>query len=82
MMIQDMCRTPDGIARLQAEPEVVFAEYQLGDTEKAALRSGDPMTIVAEANAHPLLVMHYLFVIQPRMVEQMSIRGYPDLLEQ
>ena len=81
MMIQDLCRTPEGMARLQSEPDKVFEEYELRDSEKAALRSGDPMTVVAEANVHPILAMHYLFVFQPQVVEQMSIRGYPDLLE-
>ncbi len=80
-MIQDMCRAPEGVARLQCEPEKVFDEYELSDTEKAALHSGNPVMIVAEANVHPLLAMHYLFVIQPQVVEQMSIRGYPELLE-
>jgi hypothetical protein len=80
-MIQDLCRVPAGIARLQSEPEAVFDEYGLSEEERAALRSGDPSRMVVGANAHPILAMHYLFVVNPKVLEQMSILGYPELFE-
>lgn len=79
-MIQDMCRDPDSITRLREEAETVFSEYQLDENEKAALRTGDPLFIVSETNAHPILAMHYLFVAKPEVMEQMSLNKYPQLL--
>lgn len=79
-MIQDMCRTPETMARLRPEPETVFAEYGLNEKEKASLRSCDPLVMVAESNVHPILAFHYLFAAKPEVMEMMSLKGYPDLL--
>lgn len=79
-LIQDLCRDPDNMARLRADPEACFDEFGLDDAEKAALRSGDPMRVVAETGAHPILAIHYLFAINPGAMAQMSIRHYPELL--
>lgn len=80
-MIQDLCRTPHGAARLRADPEGVFDEYGLGEAEREALRSGDPLRIVACAGAHPILVMHLLFALRPELAEAMSLKAYPALLD-
>ena len=82
LLIEDMCTDPARIARLQAEPEKVYSDYHLDDKEKAALRTGDPLVMVTEANVHPILAMHYLFVAQPAVMEMMSLKEYPDLLRE
>ena len=82
LLIQDMCTDPERISQLQAEPEKVYNEYKLDDKEKAALRTGDPLTMVTRANVHPILAMHYLFVAQPAVMEMMSLKEYPDLLKE
>ena len=79
-LIQDMCRVPEGIARLRAQPEQVFDEYGLDENQKDALRTGDPMLIVERAGVHPILAMHYLFVAQPQVMEMMSLVKYPELI--
>lgn len=80
-MIQDLCRTPDGAARLRADPEGVFDAYSLGEREREALRSGDPLRIVERTGAHPILVMHLLFALRPSLAEAMSLKAYPQLLD-
>lgn len=79
-LIQALCRDPDNMARLRADPEACFDEFGLEDAEKDALRSGDPMRVVSEAGAHPILAIHYLFAMNPDAMAQMSVRHYPELL--
>ena len=80
-LIQDYCRDPDKMALLRADPESYFDAYGLDDKEKTALRSGDPMRVVAETGAHPILAIHYTFTMNPDAMAQMSVRHYPELLE-
>jgi len=79
-LIQDLCRDPENMARFRADPESCFETYGLNDKERAALRTGDPMVVVGEAGAHPILGIHYLFAMNPAAMTQMSIRHYPQLL--
>ena len=79
-LIQDLCRDPEGMARLRADPEACFDAYGLREEERVALRSGDPMRAVREAGAHPILAIHYLFAMNPEAMAQMSVRHYPELL--
>jgi 2'-aminobiphenyl-2,3-diol 1,2-dioxygenase small subunit len=79
-LIQTMCRRPETMARLNAEPEKVFEEFGLSETEKQALRSIDPGQM-AGIGAHPILQMHYMMARNPGMAQQMSIAAYPELLE-
>jgi 2'-aminobiphenyl-2,3-diol 1,2-dioxygenase small subunit len=78
-LIQHMCRRPETIARLNAEPEQVFEEFGLSEAEKQALRSVDPGQM-AGIGAHPILQMHYMMARTPGMMQQMSITAYPELL--
>lgn len=80
-MIQSLCRSPEGIARLNADRESVFDEYSLNETEKAALRSADTMSMVSQGKVHPILVMHYLIATSPQAAASMSIREYPGIFE-
>jgi len=79
-MIQDLCATPDGMARLRANLDAVFAEYGLSAEQQAALHSCDTLKMVAEARVHPILAFHYLFAVRPEVMQNMSLAGYPDLL--
>ena len=79
-MIEDMCRRPETIERLNADPEKVFEEYRLSEEEKQALRAGDPASL-GRVGIHPLLQMHYGMARRPEMAHSMSIAEYPDLLE-
>jgi hypothetical protein len=79
-MIQDLCATPEGTARLRANPDAVFAEYGLSAVQQSALHSGDTLKMVAEARVHPILAFHYLFAVRPEVMESMSLAGYPELL--
>lgn len=80
-MIQALCRSPAGIARLNADRESVFDEYSLNETEKAALRSADTLSMVSQGKVHPILVMHYLIATNPQAAASMSIREYPGIFE-
>ncbi len=77
-LIQNMCRTPQNIARLNTHMETVFDEFGLSDTEKQALRSVDP-ALMAALGTHPILQMHYMMARNPMMTQTMSITGYPEL---
>ena len=79
-LIQTMCRRPEDIERLTRERDAVFDAFRLTAVERAALASGDPMRIVAEGGAHPILAMHWL-LLNPHIREQMSILAYPGLAE-
>jgi hypothetical protein len=81
VLIQDLCRDPDNMARFRNDPEACFDNYGLDDREKAALRTGDPMVVVRDAGVHPILAIHYLFAVNPDAMAQMSVRHYPQLLE-
>jgi hypothetical protein len=80
-MIQDMCATPATMARLGRETERVFDEYGLSEAERAALRTGDALTMVTQCNVHPILAFHYLFATRPEVTAMMSLSGYPHLME-
>lgn len=82
-MIQDTCRFEDGIARLRDNPEAVFDEYGLTEEERRAFRSDPPfsMPLMGKIGLHPLLRLHYGLATSDKIVSDMSIRRYPDLLE-
>ena len=82
-LVQDMCRTEDGIARLRDEPEQVFDEYGLTPSERKAFRKSPPlsMPLLAQAGLHPLLRLHVGLATSDKILSDMSIRRYPDLLE-
>jgi hypothetical protein len=81
-MIQDMARAKDRVGRFQTEFETVLNEYELNDIEKEAFRSNDPMQLTSKAGVHPILAMQYfLFVARPDRREFMSLKNYPQLLE-
>ncbi len=79
-LIQDLGRDAQILERFRNDPEGCFEAYGLNDDEKAALRTGDPMVVVAEANVHPILAIHFLFAVNPEARRQMSVRHYPQLL--
>ena len=81
-LIQTMCRTPESIARLNANPEAVFDEFKLSEKEKAILRLLDPLVMVKDAEIHPTLAMHYLLACQPDVAQSMNISEYPELFEE
>ncbi len=74
-LLQDLVN-PDKAARFLSEPESVYSEYQLNETEKSALRDGSPQSLAA-LGVHPLLQMTFLFVRDPLMRERGS---FADLL--
>ena len=78
-LIQDMCRTQEGISKLNRDVEAVFIDYNLTETEKEALRSGDTFTFVNKAKVHPILAMHYLLATRPEAAENMSIKEYSGI---
>ena len=80
-LIQTMCRNPETIARLNADPEAVFEQFGLSEAERSALRDGS-MEAMRSVGAHPILQMHWLMARQPQIMEQMSILEYPGLLEE
>lgn len=80
-LIQDMCRRPEAIARLNADPERVFAEFGLTEEERAALRQCDPMSM-GRVGIHPILQMHYIMARNPQVMERMSIQEYDGLVEE
>ena len=79
--IQRMCRRPETIARLNADPEAVFAEFDLDEADREALRRADPAAM-GRLGVHPILQMHYLMARNPGMVRRMSIALYPQLLRE
>ncbi len=81
-LIQALCRSPEGIARLTEDCEAVFNEYELTDTEKEAMRSSDTLTLVSKGDVHPMLAMHYLIATNPKAAESMTIREYPGIKEE
>lgn len=80
-MIQEQCRQPATMARMRTERERVFGEYGLSEEEKAVLRAGDTVAMVTGAGVHPILAFHYLFAVQPELLEVMSLKQYPELLQ-
>ena len=79
--IQRTCRRPETIARLNADPEAVFAEFGLDEADREALRLGNPEAM-GRLGVHPILQMHYLMARNPAMVHRMSIALYPQLLQE
>lgn len=71
-MIQALCRSPEGAARLRADREAVFSEYNLTEAEKIVLRSDDTLKMVSAAKVHPILVMHYLLATNPQAADSMN----------
>lgn len=80
-LIQEVCHSPEGVARLQAKPEEVYQEYGLKAQEIAVLNSMDGVEMTTKIGVHPILVMHFLIADNPEMAVSMSISEYPDLLE-
>ena len=80
-MIQDLCSTPESMARLHSDPEHYFSEYGLCEEDKAALRTCDALTMVTQRNVHPILAFHYLFAAKPEIMQMMSVSHYPNLLK-
>ena len=72
-MIQELCRSTDGIKKLTSDLEAAFAEFDLSEDEKSALRDQAPFQMT-KAGIHPLLCMHYLFALNRRMSAMMSIQ--------
>lgn len=81
-MIQALCRSPEGIAKLNSECDAVFSEYNLTQAEKKALLSGNTLCMVQDAKVHPILAMHYLIASNPDAADSMSIKEYPGLTEE
>lgn len=79
-MIQEQCRRPEAMARMRAQREQIFAEYGLDEAQKSILRGSDTLAMVARAGVHPILAFHYLFAMQPELMESMSLKQYPELL--
>jgi hypothetical protein len=79
-MIQSVCRSVEGIKRLNDDMESVFEEFGMTETQKEAFRECRPFRMV-ESGAHPLLTMHFMFATNPQMSAMMSILEYPELFE-
>ena len=79
-MIQALCRSIEGVKRLNEDMEAVFDEFGMTDDQKEAFRECRPFQMV-ESGAHPLLTMHFMFATNPQMSAIMSIKEYPELFE-
>jgi hypothetical protein len=80
-MIQDLCASPESMARLRADPERAFDDYGLDAEDRAALLRGDAVAMVTGRGVHPILAFHFLFAMKPDLMQRMSIAAYPHLLE-
>jgi 2'-aminobiphenyl-2,3-diol 1,2-dioxygenase small subunit len=80
-MIEEICRRPESIARLNADPEKIFAEFRLTEEEKDALRAGDTAAM-GRVGIHPILQMHYVMARKPELTQMMSIVHYPGLADE
>ncbi len=80
-LIQEVCHSPEGVARLQATPDEVYQEYGLKAEEVVVLNSMDGVEMTTKIGVHPILVMHFLMAANPEMADSMNISAYPDLLE-
>ncbi|MBI5263425.1 MAG: subunit of meta cleavage enzyme [Bradyrhizobium sp.] len=74
-MIQDLSHQLGLMERFQADRQQVFAEYELTETERAALTEASPPAL-ASIGVHPILQMHYLLFSNPDMASHVSMRDY------
>ena len=80
-LIQNTCRTPAGIARVNESLDAVLEEYRLTPQERQALRDGT-LEAMGKVGVHPILQIHWLLARTPEMRRQMSIRDYKALLQE
>jgi 2'-aminobiphenyl-2,3-diol 1,2-dioxygenase small subunit len=79
LFIQSMCRSPEAIARLNADLEGTFQRFGLSEAERHACLEGS-VEAMQSVGVHPILQMHWMMARQPEITQQMSILEYPELL--
>jgi hypothetical protein len=63
-LIQDLNRDPALVKAFAADPEAVFAQYQLAERERVLLRDGSSAALI-ELGVHPNLQMKFFRLRAP-----------------
>lgn len=80
-LIQSLCRRDDLVRRLKSEPEAVFSEFSIGETERAALRNPNPETLGA-IGVHPILQVHVMLALDPGFGARVNLGPYAERLKE
>ena len=80
-LIQSLCRRHDLVDRLKTEPEAVFAEFKIGEAERAALRNPNPETLGA-AGVHPILQVHLMLALDPGFGAKIHLGPFAERLKE
>lgn len=68
------------LERLRHDPEVVFREAGLTQSECAALREGT-FGALDRIGVHPTLRMHYQMAIKPEVAEHVTVKAFLPALQ-
>jgi len=73
---------PELLARIQSEPQKVFAEAGLSDEECQGLADGS-FAALDRIGVHPVLRMHYQMATNPEIGQHVTIREFlPQILKE
>jgi len=73
---------PELLARIQTEPQKVFAEAGLSEAERQGLADGS-FAALDRIGVHPVLRMHYQMATNPEVGKHVTIRQYlPQILRE
>jgi len=73
---------PELLARIQTEPQMVFAEAGLSEAECQGLADGS-FAALDRIGVHPVLRMHYQMATNPEIGKHVTIRQYlPQILRE
>ncbi len=64
IMLVDLFRSEEAMARYEQEPDAVSAQYGLNDEERERLKAKDMGWLYAQGGVHPYILVQYSFAIR------------------
>ena len=76
IMLADLFRSQDALARYEREPDTVATQYGLTDEERDRLKAKDMGWLYATAGVHPYILVQFAFAIRyelPQYLQQLQM---------
>ncbi len=72
IMLVDLFRSAEAMARYEKEPDAVSAQYGLSDEERERLKAKDMGWLYTQGGVHPYILVQYSFAIRYELPEYLK----------